>query len=104
MRNRRKLPSPAEVVRAELAEARRVGLSFEQAWTYRAWPALMERTQSTGADARREWVVAIEATRSEWAAAYEGRDTHFSLAVAGRDLFAHGVADYLTDPWAVAAA
>lgn len=103
MRNRRNLPSPAVVVREALAESRRQGHDFDHAWD-RAWGAFIGRMAGFKPEPRAEWKAAIRDTRGEWQAAYEGRETHWSLALAGRESFADAVADYLTDPWAVAAA
>jgi hypothetical protein len=86
MRNRRNLPSPPEVVRAALIDARRDGLDFERAWERRAWPAFMARLGGIKPVPRREWKLAIADTRAEWQAAYEGRQTAASLVFGADDL------------------
>ncbi len=58
---------PLETLSAALAESRRSGVAFPQ-----AWPQALEAALS-GADERDQWTKALLATQSAWEAAYDGK-------------------------------
>jgi hypothetical protein len=97
-------PTPPVVVGEHLAACRRNGMEFDAAWSGALVTVKRVSLNGVKKEPRHEWLDALDATRAEWQAAYEGVETHFSVIAAGRATFAAGVADWLTDPWTVAAA
>jgi len=60
--------TPAESLRALLAESRSSGVAFEEAWAEAMQVLRWPLTSST----RSEWREALEATKGAWADAYVG--------------------------------
>jgi hypothetical protein len=61
--------TPPEVLREQLATARRDGASFD-----RAWPVALAAAVDTASWEREEWVDALSGTIEAWRAAWEHRD------------------------------
>jgi hypothetical protein len=91
---RPKFPSPEVQLRAILADARRRGIGFDEAWFFALGaPSVAEKGVRLphATEQRRPWLDAFDATREEWRAAFEGRDT--ALSVALREIEARSLPD-----------
>jgi hypothetical protein len=77
-------PLPSEQMVGVLAQCRREGLAFDEAWV-RALGTRQQRGVirfQHATEARRGWREAFEATREEWRAAYYRQDSSLSRALA----------------------
>jgi hypothetical protein len=61
----------AEVLRHQLADARRAGASFEE-----AWPVALDAALATAPNLveRRRWAVVLSETVGDWRTAYSGQE------------------------------